>query len=629
MKNKAVEQFKSILCKDAGMVKLPLVGFVSGQWSRIAFYMVLLIFIAYRAYFVAFISVDTSGYSFAEMLFETLSNDVYVIAFIVSLEILIASLRIRLFSIIIKSLIVLLVFGVITDVLVFKYMANRINIDDIIQYGGEVAVIGEMVNVVSSTYFGLLGLLLIGLLVLATPGFILSSDFTVNVASQHKTTGNRLLLIVLAGLGTFLSFVYGGASAGNNNIHQLRSGNIFYALSSYSYKNKYSLDFKEQYVAVKQTIEDSRRCVRGMAEQRNVILVIVESLSAYHSHYFSGLNNFTPNIDTIARKNIAFKNFHANGFTTVGGYMALLNGLIPVPKTSNEHTAARGGWVALSGFENNPFSLSLPEVFNENGYQTLFMSNADLAFAGSLDWLQNIGFQTVEDASSPEFDGYPRFLFNAPSDAALFTLAKKRMAVLNNKYLLVLSMISTHRPYIDVVSGQPGNEKSSFMQLDKVLGEFYRYLQDSGYFDNGILLITGDHRAMTPTAAGELELFGDSAGNRVPLILVDRNLPAPVEVLDHYQHVDVFSSLKTFAGSESCELDLFGSFYNGQSKASRFQPPQCLFFARGDDRNMVSVRCGEQKAAVLLDGDDTRIVKGELNQASTVVQLINALRIKQ
>jgi hypothetical protein len=45
-------------------------------------------------------------------------------------------------------------------------------------------------------------------------------------------------------------------------------------------------------------------------------------------------------------------------------------------------------------------------------------------------------------------------------------------------------------------------------------------LKRRGFFDNGLLIITGDHRKMLPVSAPERERYGESAKARVPLLII-------------------------------------------------------------------------------------------------------------
>jgi hypothetical protein len=75
--------------------------------------------------------------------------------------------------------------------------------------------------------------------------------------------------------------------------------------------------------------------------------------------------------------------------------------------------------------------------------------------------------------------------------------------------------------------------------------EFYTQLSESGYFENGILLITGDHRQMRPLSDIELERFGASARARVPLLVVGGSYPRGQVDDRFFQQSDLLRMLGT------------------------------------------------------------------------------------
>ena len=91
----------------------------------------------------------------------------------------------------------------------------------------------------------------------------------------------------------------------------------------------YSEDF-----AMRVGYEENRSCTIEKPSQKNIVLLMVESLSTYQSDLFSGIRDWTPNLDEIARNNQYFTRFHANGYTTEHGEMALLTGLLPITPPS-------------------------------------------------------------------------------------------------------------------------------------------------------------------------------------------------------------------------------------------------------------------------------------------------------
>lgn len=84
-------------------------------------------------------------------------------------------------------------------------------------------------------------------------------------------------------------------------------------------------------------------CRQNIPVQKNIVVVVLESFSMYHSQFFSGISDQTPNLDRIARENISFHNFYANGYTTEQALIALILGTPPFPFVGQEVYANKKG----------------------------------------------------------------------------------------------------------------------------------------------------------------------------------------------------------------------------------------------------------------------------------------------
>jgi phosphoglycerol transferase MdoB-like AlkP superfamily enzyme len=137
-------------------------------------------------------------------------------------------------------------------------------------------------------------------------------------------------------------------------------------------RNTYSDAFRTQILA---DPPPATACAPGRGRRLNVILLVVESLSAYHSRFFSGVENWTPNLDEIASRETALTNFHANGWTTTEGLVSLLTGTLPlVPELRTSRTKAFTpiGGTSLTDYLDSP--RPLPRVLLEQGYATEFVA---------------------------------------------------------------------------------------------------------------------------------------------------------------------------------------------------------------------------------------------------------------
>ncbi|TRX00515.1 LTA synthase family protein [Candidatus Methylobacter oryzae] len=352
---------------------------------------------------------------------------------------------------------------------------------------------------------------------------------------------------------------------------------------------------------------------------KNIIILMVESLSTYQSQYFSGINNWTPNIDLIAGQNQAFKNFYANGFITEDGEIALLTGLQPIYPPSSY---SDDGGTSFHSFFSIPNSL--PNILKKYGYKTEFLTTADLEFGNTGNWARSIGFNYIEGHDQPEYDKWERFHFQAAPDEALYVRALDRVKQNNGKkFFIFIKTVSSHHPYINP-ENKDKSESEAIRYTDKQIGRFYQQLQAERFFDNGLLVIVGDHHSMTPLKKAEVDNYGQfKAAAKVPLIIAD-GVNAGVEN-NQYQQIDIFNSLQGMVSGRQCYTD-----WNGILLGEHKTPPKYIAHRRGDNRDIVSIFTENEDFLVKLDGDSTRLSGNEPAEPSIrqmLIDKVNALRI--
>lgn len=350
-------------------------------------------------------------------------------------------------------------------------------------------------------------------------------------------------------------------------------------------------------------------CLAGSARRPNVVVLIAESWSSYHSGLFSGLNDWTPRMDDLARQGRYYPNFHAGGSNTNAGLVSLLLGrpIYSPIKAPLQLGPFEGAW--------SPDS-SLPKIFGRLGYETVFMTNGNLAFSDKGKWLASIGFSDISGHDAPEYEGLPRLAFDAPADDHLY---RKALAMLqrdgDKPRLLVVENVSTHHPYVHPYTLE-SSEKAVFDYMDQSMSEFVWRLAQSGFLDENVLVVVSDHRAMTMLTGAEQRKFGMAAGARIPAFVLSGLVPAGRDDTPLHQ-ADLLPSLAALVSDGACTprrtADLFG-----------FTPPsaRCLFHAPMSDWNSVHAYCGRAQARIRLKGDDSRVewVVGRDAQADLLME---------
>ncbi|MBS0583102.1 MAG: LTA synthase family protein [Proteobacteria bacterium] len=336
-------------------------------------------------------------------------------------------------------------------------------------------------------------------------------------------------------------------------------------------------------------------CEAGRGLRPNIIIVAVESLSMYHSKLF-GDGADTPHLDAIAQENTWFPDFIANGFTTDSGLIAMITGKPPIPTLGRYQSAE-----AFAGFESPEGAL--PDIVHAHGYTTHFFTTGDLGFLDKSTWLKELGFDSWEGAEQPFYNGWKRRHFNAAEDKALYQRFLQwldaRPADSSAPWLAFVLTVSTHPPFVNP-ENESLDETGAFRYADKQIGMLYDELGKRDFFRNGVLMISGDHRSMTPLSATELARFGDSALARTPFVVATQLPIAKGAVAGKFQQVDIAPSIAELLGDHACRKIDQGTFLSLPP-----QPARYIAHARGDRRNQIDIYFDGKQADLVLAGDQS------------------------
>jgi hypothetical protein len=361
-------------------------------------------------------------------------------------------------------------------------------------------------------------------------------------------------------------------------------------------------------------------CAEGRDKRLNVLVVIVESLSSYHSKFFSGIRDWTPRLDEIAGRETALRNFYANGWTTIGGLISLLGGAFPLVPERSEFN--KWGSPRLTDFMQlkSPVATELAT----RGYQTKFIAAGDIGFLDQDRWLRSVGFQEIISSADKRFEDVKiRGPFNSVPDGKLYEVALDEMSHSRMPFFLVVQTFWSHRPFMSPDGSTVHGEEPVIREADAQLGRLYDHLLESGYFENGLLVVTGDHRALEPLDVSEARRFGVTARARIPAIVVTRAMPLRGIQDEDFQQRDLGTSLLSVIDSRYCTDAFQGSFLAREPHAGR-----CIFHAQADDRDRVLVKCGTKIGTVQLAGDETRFVDGAVDDPALAIEAINLNRLR-
>lgn len=471
----------------------------------------------------------------------------------------------------------------IIDLVIVLRFNTRMLAEDMFRYSSDFLIfLGPLKNSPGAIIFVLV--------LIPSAIFILYHLFTFKMLIKQPLQ-KRLLII------STIAIVFNMLLIDNHAAYSWIYQNIF-EINTYRGINKsYTDQFKQKSLKEYNTQSlEKRVCTPDLQKKitkKNIIMLVLESYSNYHSDYFSGIENFTPLIDQLARENISFTQFYANSFKTEGGLIALLMGIFPIPTVDQYFIKGRGFASTLHYKES-----SLPKRLNRIGYQTEFLTNGNLEFGNKQEWLNNIGVTYKEGSEHPYYNQWPRFKFDAAEDRALYNRLISRIKAQKpgHPYFVVVENVSTHLPFMDPKT-KINSEELVFKYEDKEVYRIYQYLLKNKFFDNGILVITSDHRATTPLRKEEINLYGEEAPSRIPMVIIDGKKRGYV-VKGKFQQTDVPHSIMNMLAPEVCLSDFQGDIFLGYT-------PRYILHARYDDQNIVNLFTDHGNYRIELDGDET------------------------
>ena len=188
--------------------------------------------------------------------------------------------------------------------------------------------------------------------------------------------------------------------------------------------------------------------------------------------------------------------------------------------------------------------------------------------------------------------------------------------------------MSTHHPFINPETGE-ASQQAAFTYMDRSVAAFYQQLERAGFFKDGVLLVVGDHHAMVPLQAQEIQRSGVvRAPAHVPLIVIDQRRSTQQAAQQQLaQQTDVYHTLIQHVSGQHCQ-----SVWSGVLWGERQRATEQVLFRRGDRRDRLSVLTDGGDYTVQLNGDRSRLAPAGSTHVAAPEQMlrdVHAFRLGQ
>lgn len=338
--------------------------------------------------------------------------------------------------------------------------------------------------------------------------------------SEALPTG-RMGGLALAAIPVLMLFVFntGQIHVGANQAIQEVSMNGTYNLFS-AYRNneldyhKFYITHDEKQIAAKMRElleedesdfvsadpEDITRVIRrkGPEIHKNVVLVVMESMSADFMTRFGNPNALTPNMDALTKTGLFFSNMYATGTRTVRGLEAIT---LSVPPTPGQSIVRRPG-------NENLFSLGF--VFQDRGYDTAFIYGGHGYFDNMNAFFAGNGFRIVDRTDFADSDITFSNVWGVSDEDLYRQVMRQADAAYARKQPFMYEVMTTsnHRPFtfpegIPGIPAKNGGRKAGAKYADYAVGQFLAAAQSKPWFKDTVFVFVADH---TAGAGGKIDL---------------------------------------------------------------------------------------------------------------------------
>lgn len=271
----------------------------------------------------------------------------------------------------------------------------------------------------------------------------------------------------------------------------------------------------------------------GSPIKKNVVLVLMESMTAGNLARFGEKGQLTPTLDSLAANGYSFDNTYSAGIHTFNGVYSTL---FSFPAMMNKNSMSNVEMPEYSGFS---------KVLKENGYHTLFVTTHDEQFDNLGGFIMGNNFDKLISQKD-----YPRNkivnTWGVP-DHYMFEFVipeLNKLGQTKEPFFATLLTTSNHRPFniptdIPFTPTHPEKEKGIIEYADWSIRHFLSEASKQSWFDNTIFVFVADHGAIIEREKYDMPLYY----NHIPFIVYSPSFLKPTVYQQPAGQIDVFPTV--------------------------------------------------------------------------------------
>ncbi len=271
----------------------------------------------------------------------------------------------------------------------------------------------------------------------------------------------------------------------------------------------------------------------------NIVLVIMESMSAGKMKRYGNINNLTPFLDSIANVGLCFNNIYSAGIHTFNG---IFSTLFSYPALLKQHPMNATEIPIYTGFSN---------TLKNFGYQNIYFTTHDEQFDNVSGFLHANGFDKI--VSQKDYPSSAILSTLGVPDHYMFNFSIPLLNQLNNNkkpFFAAFMTASDHGPYI-IPDNIPFKPKQNDMRegiveyADWAISQFITDVSNQKWFDNTIFVFLADHGSVIGSNIYDMPL----TYNHIPLIVYAPKLIKESKSIDEFGgQIDVYPTIMGLLG---------------------------------------------------------------------------------
>lgn len=315
-------------------------------------------------------------------------------------------------------------------------------------------------------------------------------------------------------------------------------------------------------------------------DKPNVVLILIESMSAAFLHSMGQKEQITPVLDSLYKTSWAFTNCYSAGIHTNHGITASLYSFPALMKRN------------LMKGTVTPHREGLPTILKQQGYHNMFFMTHEAQYDNMNAFLRTNGYDDV--FAQEDYPISERANAFGVSDHFLFEYGLERISEAhqnNTPWMATLLTISNHPPYVIPDWFKPCSKVDEYQIVeyaDWCIGDFLRKAKKQPWYDNTLFIIMADHGKIV----GEVETELPESYNHIPLIIFGPNIN-PRQDSQLAMQVDLMPTILGLMGIEY-DFDGFGIDLSRQHRDMVFYTADDQIVGRNKDARLIYVPATQQ-----------------------------------